>query len=79
MGYNPNQRKDLYSRHEKNTRKPKTNNEKLTLSSAKDGQQQSRQPEVAPVHAEGSKQHLHLYDERQPAVEAEPFCSVGDG
>ena len=80
MGYNPNQRKDLYSRHERKiqeNRKRTTGN--LHYHPAKDGQQQGLQPELASVPAEGSKQHLHLYDERQPAVEAEPFCIVGDG
>ena len=80
MGYNPNQHKYLYSRHERKIRE----NRKRTMGNlhyqlAKDGQQQGRQPELTPVPAEGSKQHLHLYDERQTAVEAEPIRSVGDG
>ena len=80
MGYDPNQRKDLYSRHERKIReKRKRTTGDLHYHPAKDGQQQGPQPELAPVPEEGSKQHLHLFDECQPAVLAEPFCSVGDG
>ena len=76
MGYDPNQRKDLYSRHERKireNRKQTTGN--LHYHPAKDVQQQGP---LAPVPAEGSQQNLHLYDESQPAIEAEPFLSVGD-
>ena len=52
MGYNPNQREDLYSRHERKiqeNRKRTTGN--LHYHPEKDGQQQGRQPELAPVPA----------------------------